>query len=329
MEFDFSKLNFLVTKPFYIAVERILTSSDRERVARGYQEFIRKHPSRLKIDTVLVDDKKQVRERLGWSGIDLPGTFIGIANNKKIEERNVCYTRKTSFDKWEKVKGILSATVTLSNQPLSVEVKTQTSKEKPCKEKTPECKSTLLCQKFLEDTNVNGLQLCVSVKGETKLSKGFGLADVENNLPVTTATKFRINSVSKAVTSVALIKLTSENKLDLDAPIQKYVPSFPEKKYIITTRQLAGHLGGIRDYYGNMSDLRDLVRNEHYHNSTDAIKIFENDSLVYKPGDRFHYSSFGWNLIGAVIEGASGQKYLDYMEQTIWKPVGMLNTCRR
>ena len=125
------------------------------------------------------------------------------------------------------------------------------------------------------------------------------------------------------MTSAALIQLVSENKLDLDAPIQKYVSSFPAKKYPFTTRQLAGHLAGIRDY--NEKDLNDLVRQEHYENATQAIKIFADDSLLFKPGTQFHYSTFGWNLIGAVIEGASGKSYLDYMQESIWKPMGMLN----
>jgi CubicO group peptidase (beta-lactamase class C family) len=83
-------------------------------------------------------------------------------------------------------------------------------------------------------------------------------------------------------------------------------------------------LAGIRDYHEN--DLSDLIRTEHYETATQAIKIFENDSLLFKPGSQFHYSTFGWNLIGAVIEGASGQNYLDYMQEHIWKPMAMMNT---
>ena len=324
LEFDLAPLKYIVTKPFYLAIERILTASDRAKISNGYQEFIRKHPSRLKIDTIIVDGKKQVRQRLGWSGIDLPGTFIGISNNSSVQKNLSSYSRNTSFAPWGKMRGSLSATLTVSTQP-SNSNSIAVEKEKPCDEKISECKTLQACRNFLNETNVNGLQLCVSVKGKIKLSQGFGLADVENNLPVTTATKFRINSVSKTLTSAALINLVSGNKLDLDAPVQNYVPSFPQKKYPITTRQLAGHLAGIRDY--NEKDLSDLVHNEHYNSLTEALKIFENDSLVYTPGVRFLYSTFGWNLIGAVIEGASGMNYLDYMQENIWKPMNMLNTC--
>jgi hypothetical protein len=115
--FDFSELQFLITKPFFVAFERILTKKDRELVASGFQEFMRKHPNRLKVDTVIFEGKKQVRQRLGLSGIDLPDTFIGIAGNESAKKTYKCYTRKSSFDKWEKVRGILAATVTVSNQP--------------------------------------------------------------------------------------------------------------------------------------------------------------------------------------------------------------------
>ncbi|MFN7494673.1 MAG: serine hydrolase [Cyclobacteriaceae bacterium] len=324
LTFNLSEFNYLISEPFFVAFESILTKTDRELIAKGYHDFIQKHPNRLRIDTVLFEGKKQVRQQLGMSGIDLPGTFIGIAPGESASKLFSCYTRNTSFDKWEKVRGILAATVTVSNQlPASETISTKAPE--PCQESSAVCVAIQACNDFLDESNVNGLQLCISVNGKIKLSKGFGLADVENNLPVSTDTQFRLNSISKSVTSAALIKLVSENKLDLDAPIQKYVPSFPVKKYPFTSRQLAGHLAGIRDY--NEKDLSDLVRQEHYENATQATKIFENDSLLFKPGSQFHYSTFGWNLIGAVIEGASGKSYLDYMQESIWKPMGMLNTC--
>lgn len=116
LEFDLSPLKYLVTKPFFVAIERILTTSDRAKILSAYQEFIRKYPSRLKTDTIIVDGKKQVRRRLGWSGIDLPGTFIGVSNNKSVQKNLSSYSRITSFAPWEKMRGSLSATVTVSTQ---------------------------------------------------------------------------------------------------------------------------------------------------------------------------------------------------------------------
>jgi CubicO group peptidase (beta-lactamase class C family) len=176
----------------------------------------------------------------------------------------------------------------------------------------------------MDEYPVQGMQLTVSVGGNTVLSEGFGYSNIQNMIPVTTETRFRVGSVSKALTSAALIKLASENKLDMDAPIRNYVPSYPKKQYSFTTRQLAGHLAGIRHYNGN--DLSDLIRADHFNSATESVTIFMNDSLLFKPGTQYHYSSVGWNLIGAVIEGASKVNYLDYMFDNVWKPLGMMQT---
>jgi CarboxypepD_reg-like domain len=117
LTFDLSGFQYLITKPFFIAFERILTKTDRAAISYGYQDFIRKYPKRLRVDTVVFEGKKQVRQQLGLSGIDLPGTFIGIATSESARKIYKCYTRKSSFDTWEKVRGILAATVIVSNQP--------------------------------------------------------------------------------------------------------------------------------------------------------------------------------------------------------------------
>ena len=117
LTFDLSEFKYLIDKPFFIAFERILTKTDRNQIAKGYNDFIKKHPNRLRIDTIVFEGKKQVRQQLGYGGIDLPGTFIGEAPGESASKLFSCYTRKTSFDKWEKVRGILAATVTVSNQP--------------------------------------------------------------------------------------------------------------------------------------------------------------------------------------------------------------------
>jgi CubicO group peptidase (beta-lactamase class C family) len=100
------------------------------------------------------------------------------------------------------------------------------------------------------------------------------------------------------------------------------------KKYPVTTRQLAGHLAGIRHYHTGSPEAHraDLVRTKHYTSVTEALEIFSQDTLLYQPGTQYHYSSYGWSLVGAVIEGASGQKYLDYMQGNVWKPLGLQRT---
>jgi CubicO group peptidase (beta-lactamase class C family) len=94
----------------------------------------------------------------------------------------------------------------------------------------------------------------VAVNGEVVWAEGFGFADLEQCVPVTAKTKFRIGSVSKPLTAAAAALLYQEGKLNLDAPIQRYVPTFPDKGHVITTRQLLGHLAGVRHYNAAEAD---------------------------------------------------------------------------
>ncbi|MFL5571671.1 MAG: serine hydrolase domain-containing protein, partial [Gemmatimonadaceae bacterium] len=151
-------------------------------------------------------------------------------------------------------------------------------------------------------SGIPGASVTVLRNGREIWSEGLGVADLENNLPVTPLTKFRIGSVSKPITAVAMAALVEEGKLDLDAPIQKYVPAFPVKKYPITARELAGHLAGIRHYSGD-----EFLSNRHYANVTSSLDIFKNDTLLFRPGDKYSYSTYGFVLLSAVVEGAAGE----------------------
>jgi CubicO group peptidase (beta-lactamase class C family) len=168
---------------------------------------------------------------------------------------------------------------------------------------------------------IPGIQVAIAVDGNLVWSQGFGYADVAKKVPVTNETQFRVGSVSKALTSAAVAQLYERGVLDLDAPVQRYVPSFPDKGYPITTRQLAGHLAGIRHYREG-----EFLSNRRYASVREELTIFEGDSLLFPPGTRFSYSSFGWTLVSAVIEGASGQEFLDYMSRNVFQPLGMTHT---
>lgn len=100
---------------------------------------------------------------------------------------------------------------------------------------------------FASHHHVPGLSIAVIDRGRVLLTKGYGLADVENQVPATADTVYRIASLSKSVTATAAMKLVEGGKLDLDAPIQKYCPDFPQKPWSITTRELLSHESGIYD----------------------------------------------------------------------------------
>ena len=178
---------------------------------------------------------------------------------------------------------------------------------------------TLMCERLA--TRIPGVQVAVAVNGKLVWSEGFGYADVERKRPVTRETQFRIGSVSKPLTAAAVALLYQQGKLDLDAPVQRYVPSFPDKGYPITTRQLAGHLAGIRHYKD-----REFFLNRRFATVLDGLTIFQEVSLLFPPGTRFSYSSYAWNLISAVVEGASGDDFLRYMSAHVFRPLGLADT---
>jgi serine beta-lactamase-like protein LACTB, mitochondrial len=176
---------------------------------------------------------------------------------------------------------------------------------------------------FMAASSVPGLSIAVVLDGQPVWSAGFGMADLENSVPATSATLFRLASVSKPITATALLQLWERGKLDLDAPAQKYCPAFPQKEFPITTRELLGHLGGIRHYNtDNRGDIpADSAR--HFSSMEESLTIFANDPLVAKPGTKFQYSTYGYTVLGCVLEGASAQKYTDYVRENIFRPARM------
>ena len=169
---------------------------------------------------------------------------------------------------------------------------------------------------------IPGLSATVVIDGRTVFSEGFGFADLEQHVPATPHTRFRIGSVSKSLTSVALGLLVEQGRLDLDAPIQRYVPSFPRKRYEITARELAGHLAGIRHYVNGS----EWYVARHYGSVVEGLSIFRDDSLLAPPSTKFLYSSYGFNLLSAALEGAAGVPFLDYMHDRVFAPLGMRDT---
>jgi CubicO group peptidase (beta-lactamase class C family) len=174
---------------------------------------------------------------------------------------------------------------------------------------------------LMAEQQIPGLTAAVLVEGQIVWAEGFGWADMENQVPVTPLTKMRVGSVSKSMTGAALGVLLDRGQIDLDAPVQRYVPSFPEKRAPISTRQVAGHIAGIRHYRGD-----EFLIDENYDSVQEGLSIFEEDSLLFDPGERFQYSSYGWNLVSAVVEGAAGQDFLPFMRASIFRPLGLRHT---
>jgi CubicO group peptidase (beta-lactamase class C family) len=123
---------------------------------------------------------------------------------------------------------------------------------KPSAEKQAKIETAI--SKFMAASKVPGISAAVVESGEFVWSAGFGMADLENFVPATSETLYRLGSISKPITSTAAMQLWERGKLDLDSSVQRYCPAFPQKQWPITTRELLGHLGGIRHYNSESQD---------------------------------------------------------------------------
>ncbi len=188
-------------------------------------------------------------------------------------------------------------------------------------ERPPESAARRLVGLWMHETGAPAAQITSARRGEILWSEAFGQANVELGAPATTHTRFRIGSVSKSLTSAALGALVEDGRLDLDAPIQKYLPDYPEKPWPVTSRQLAGHLAGVRHYQGD-----EFQSARHFDSVRASLAVFENDPLLFEPGTRYSYSSYGWNLLSAVLEKAAGEPFLDLMRRRVFDPAGLAET---
>lgn len=183
--------------------------------------------------------------------------------------------------------------------------------------------STHIIDSLQKAQKIPGIDIAIAIDGKTVWSQAFGLADVEHNIAVKAGvTKFRIGSVSKPFTTVAIGKLMDDNKVNLDDEVQKYVPDYPKKEHPITVRQVSAHLSGIRHYKGD-----EFLMNKPFKSVNKSLDIFKDDPLNAEPGSKYIYSTYGYSLLSAVVEGASDQEFLKYMNDNIFGPLGMEGTC--
>lgn len=173
----------------------------------------------------------------------------------------------------------------------------------------------------MEYDRIPGLSIGFT-KDDFVWASGFGYADLENKTPASKVSAYRLASNTKSMTAVAILKLVEEGKMDLDAEVQTYVPYFPRKPWPITVRQLLGHLGGITHYVDY--DLEGHIKERK--DTRDALEIFAGFELVAEPGTKYNYSSYGYNLLGAIVEGAAKRPYGDYLRDILWAPLKMDET---
>ena len=172
----------------------------------------------------------------------------------------------------------------------------------------------------LAEQNLPGVSVAVGAGGELAWAEGFGWANLENKVPVSPETRFRIGTASTALTSAAVGLLLEKDRLKLDEQIQAYVPEFTGKQWPVTLRQVMGHVAGVRNDGGDEGPLF----GEHCARPVDALPHFDG-ALRFEPGTQYRFSNFGWILVSAAVE-AVADPFLSFMHRQVFEPLGMDHT---
>ncbi len=174
-----------------------------------------------------------------------------------------------------------------------------------------------------------GCAAAVSLNGEVVFEKAFGLADMEHNVPNTVQTIFESGSVAKQFTAAALVLLQQDGKLNLDDPVRKYIPELPDYGSPLTIRHMLNHTAGLRDW-GSVMALTGVGRGERVVNQDLALDVITHQrALNFKPGAEYSYTNSGYNLAAIIVERVSKQKFPAFVEERLFKPLGMKNSSWR
>ena len=176
---------------------------------------------------------------------------------------------------------------------------------------TPIAESRAKVEMLMTRTHLPASAVAVTVGDRIVWHDAFGSAKID--------TRFRVGSLTKLLTVAALMRLADQKRVALDDPVSKYLPDFPHGA--ITLRQLAGHLSGIRHYMN-----AEFFNSTHYTSATDSLRKFANDPLLSTPGEKYFYSSYAYNVLGAVIEKVTGQHFTKAVEVLVLRPAKMNET---
>ena len=184
-------------------------------------------------------------------------------------------------------------------------------------------KSERLARALIVAENLPGLSVAVAVNGQVVWAEGFGWSDAESRTPLTPLTRFRLGALSKPLTAFAVALLHDQGRLDLDAPVQRYVPAYPQKQWPVTTRQLLGDVAGVARIRGDNNDAMPVT---HCESVDEAVTMLHDDPLLFEPGTRYKYSIWGWVLVSAAVEGAAGEPFDRFMVRRVFEPLSMVRT---
>ncbi len=169
--------------------------------------------------------------------------------------------------------------------------------------------------------NTPGLAAMVIQKGEVLFKKGYGLSNLETQKKIDPDTNFRMASVSKQFTGMAIAILEEQGKINCNEPIVQYFPDFPEYGHQITIKHLIHHLSGLPDYFMALCSTDKSAKRLNNQDVFDFLK--KKNKLEFTPGSRFVYSNTGYNLLGSLIEKVSDSSYPEFIESHIFRPAQM------
>lgn len=175
---------------------------------------------------------------------------------------------------------------------------------------------------MMKSAKVPGVSVAVAIKGEIVWNEAFGFADLDKKGSATAETKFGIGSITKSFTAALFARLMEEGKVDLDAPVENYLPQFPHKQKGITARLILGHLSGLNDEFNTTH----YYETRHLTTGAALQKILQTNTLQYPPRTRHEYATSNYTIIAAIIEKVSGQYFSTAMNQYVIMPLGLKNT---
>lgn len=183
-------------------------------------------------------------------------------------------------------------------------------------------RARLIARAALSEQNLPGLSVAVGVGGDIVWAEGFGWADAETHAPVTPQTRFRMGSASTALTSAAVGVLLEKDRVKLDEEIHAYLPRFPRKPWPVTLRQLMAQTSGV----GLEAPDDSRLSSQRCERAADALPVFAEDPLLFKPGTQVRPSPHGWVLVSAAVEAAAQRPFISFMQDQVFQPLGMTHT---
>lgn len=196
----------------------------------------------------------------------------------------------------------------------------------PCLEAASrQARAQSLLEQVMQAEGLPSISVAVGKNGKIEYAAALGYANLEHGVPAGTDTVYPIGSISKTLTAVMALRLVEQDLLDLDDVVQSDCPAYPEKEHPVLVHQLLSHTAGVRHYdYRRFEE--DFLNRRHFESLNEALQKFANDPLVTPPGSRYHYSSWGYVVLGCVIEGASGETYAEQLAVALRGPASMKHT---